>query len=339
MRSSAGSLALLCEARLVTPPPVSIVIPAHNAGAWIAACVESCLAQRQPPVEIIVVDDHSTDDTVARLAPYRTQGVTLLTAPTRGGNAARNQGARVARGEWIQFLDADDYLEPAKVGQQLDEAGDLSNVDVLYSPIWTETWRNGRAVDRTATPLDVDTDVFTQWITWQLPQTGGGLWRRDALLAIGGWKENQPCCQEHELYLRALREGLTFRYCPSRHAVYRIWSEETVCRKDPVRVIRERTALIDAALRWLTGQGTLQRGHQQAAARAGFEMARTWAKYDLAAAAAYYAERNARGLILPTGPAAPALYQLVLRSFGFVAAEKIARRRRTSAADTDAGVS
>ena len=67
-----------------------------------------------------------------------------------------------------------------------------------------------------------DADVFTQWIRWHIPQTGGCLWRRDALVRAGGWKEGQPCCQEHELYHRALMAGLRFRFTPTPGAVYRM---------------------------------------------------------------------------------------------------------------------
>ena len=110
---------------------------------------------------------------------------------------------------------------------------------------------------RVALPL-----VRAQWIRWHIPQTGGALWRREALLRIGGWREGQPCCQEHELYLRALMAGLRFAYAPSPRAVYRIWSEETLCRKDPLLVVRVRTELMDTLRAWLEAQGKFSAEHR-----------------------------------------------------------------------------
>ena len=141
-------------------------------------------------------------------------------------------------------------------------------------------------------------------------------------------KPGQPCCQEHELYLRALQAGLRFAFAPSPHAVYRIWSEQTLCRRDPRLVIRERTALIDKLHAWLAARGAWTETHRRIAGQACFEMARTIAKYDLAEAAAYHRERCARGLLHLGGPAAPAGYRLAHRVLGFTAAEKIAAARR-----------
>lgn len=277
---------------------VTVIIPCHNAAAWITSAVESALGQTHPPAEVIVVDDASTDDSARHIATFGDR-IRFIQGSWRNGNAARNAGLAAATGDWVQFLDADDYLEPEKIARQLAEAGDLATADVLYSPTWIETWRGGHVVHREASPLDADTDLFTQWFTWQLPQTGGSLWRREVLLRIGGWKDDQPCCQEHELYLRALQAGLQFRHCPTPGAVYRIWSEQTVCRKDPVLVIREKTKLIDAAVAWLESIDQRTETHRRAA-----------------------------GLFVLHGPAAPASYRATLNLVGFANAERLARLAR-----------
>jgi glycosyltransferase involved in cell wall biosynthesis len=354
----------------MTTPRLSIVIPCRNAEPHVGRCISSALAQTRVDKEVLVVDDGSSDSSWNDIQSFGAE-IRAWQQPQRGGNAARNAGLTAARGEWIQFLDADDYLEPDKVVRQLDEAGDAASVaDVLYSPVWIETWKQGRgsrvegrgakvegrgsrvegrkagvqgreakgeeqettggldntwrAIDRLHSTLDPALDLFCQWISWQLPQTGGALWRKSALQRIGGWKEGQPCCQEHELYLRAMQAGLRFHYCPSPGAVYRIWSEDTVCRRDPLLVIREKTALIDAMMDWLRVTGKLQRSHQHCAGQACFEMARSWAKYAPSAAARYFHERRQQGLIRTVGPAAPIRYRLALRLLGFVAAERLA---------------
>ena len=305
---------------------VTISIPCFNAARWIAEAVQSALAQTWPEKEIIVTDDGSTDGSLEILENFG-KAIRLIRTGHLGAPHARNQALEQARGEWMQFLDADDYLEPEKIAQQFAETGGGENSDVIYSPVLIETVTGSGAIRETS-DTNPARDIHAQWIAWQIPQTGGALWRKAALDALGGWKPGQPCCQEHELYLRALQAGLRFAYAPTPHAVYRIWSEQTLCRRDPRLVIRERTALIDNLHAWLAARGAWTETHRRIAGQACFEMARTIAKYDLAEAAAYHRERCARGLLQLTGPAAPASYRLAHRVLGFTAAEKIAAARR-----------
>jgi hypothetical protein len=194
---------------------------------------------------------------------------------------------------------------------------------VIYSPVWVEESVGG-ITSKIPSALDPTQDLYAQWIAWHLPQTGGALWRRRALQEIGGWQLNQPCCQEHELYLRALKAGLRFVYSSTPGAVYRIWSEETLCRKDPRLVVKVKTALIDDLRQWMQERGIWQEEHRRIAGQACFEMARTLAKYERRAAQDYYRARKAAGLIHLDGPAAPPLYRLVYNLAGFHAAELVA---------------
>jgi Glycosyl transferase family 2 len=308
-------------------PRVSICIPCFNAAQWIAQAVQSALDQTWPNTEIIVVDDGSTDNSVERVRKFGGR-VNLLEARHCGSNAARNTALKATTAEWVQFLDADDYLEPEKLTQQFREAGDDITADILYSPVRVEeTARDGRSESYT-THIDRKLDLFAQWIAWQLPQTGGALWRRASLIALGSWKEGQPCCQEHELYLRALKAGLRFHFTPTAHAVYRVWSEDTLSRRDPRLVVGIRTGLIDDLRDRMTVRGLWTNAHARAAGRACFEMARTLAKWDLENAVAYHDERKTRGLIHLAGPAAPRGYRVAYLALGFAAAEKLAVRKR-----------
>jgi hypothetical protein len=308
------------------PPPVSVVIPCFNAGKWIAGAIESALAQTLP-VEVIVVDDGSRDDSIDRVRGFG-NAVHLLVTEHRGGNFARNTGWRAAAGEWVQFLDADDYLEPRKIAVQL-AAENTAEADLIYSPVWIETG-TGEGTRREASILDPDLDLLGQWILWQLPQTGGALWRRASLDRLDGWKEDQPCCQEHELYLRALLFGCRFALVNVPHAVYRIWSSQTVCRRDPALVVREKTALLDQLRSVARERGSWTEEHEFLAGRTCFEMARTLAVTDLERGAEYARDRQQRGLFQPAGPAASARYRTALRCFGFRGAERLARWLRRS---------
>jgi GT2 family glycosyltransferase len=302
---------------------VTVGIPCFNAARWIAQAIQSALDQRDVDVEIIVVDDGSTDGSAAIAQGFGGK-VKVIEGGHQGANHARNLVLQNATGDWVQYLDADDYLEPGKIITQLRESNDARDADVLYSPVWVETWKADSST-RVASESSPDADIFTQWIRWHIPQTGGCLWRRDALARAGGWKEGRPCCQEHELYLRALMAGLRFAFTPTPGAVYRIWSEETLCRKDPLLVIRIRTGLFDTLVAHLTEKRMLSETHRRELGRACFEMSRTFAKHDLAGAAKYLAAQKAKGLIRLAGPAAPLSYRILYSLLGFTAAERVAR--------------
>lgn len=298
---------------------VTICIPCHNAAAWVRQAIQSALAQTDIQPEVVIVDDGSTDGSADIIREFGDR-VTLLTGPKRGATHARNLAWQHGTGEWVQFLDADDYLEPHKIATQLREA---PAAEVIYSPVWIET-TTGTHTTRELSHTAPAEDIYTQWITWRIPQTGGALWKRTALETLGGWKEDQPCCQEHELYLRAILAEKRFTFAPTPAAIYRIWSEETLCRKDPRLVARVRTSLIDTLLDWLRQNNKLTPAHTAAAGQVFFEQARTWARHNLPEAAAYSAERKARGPYQITGPAAPLTYRLIHQLLGFTAAEKIA---------------
>src|SRR5688572_2928227 len=101
-------------------PLVTVGIPCFNADRWLHAAIASALAQTWRNVEVIVVDDGSTDNSVNVALGFGDR-VRLMKSDHRGGNHARNLALAHAQGEWVQFLDADDYLEPEKIEKQLTE--------------------------------------------------------------------------------------------------------------------------------------------------------------------------------------------------------------------------
>ncbi|HEX5445014.1 MAG TPA: glycosyltransferase family A protein, partial [Pirellulales bacterium] len=99
-------------------PSVSVIIPAYRAARTIRRALESVLSQTAPPAQVIVIDDGSPDD-LARAVSLYGDRVTLLSKPNGGAASARNAGIDVASGDFIAFLDADDYWEPKKLERQL----------------------------------------------------------------------------------------------------------------------------------------------------------------------------------------------------------------------------
>jgi glycosyltransferase involved in cell wall biosynthesis len=308
------------------PELVTIGIPCYNAARWIAASVQSALGQTWPACEVIVVDDGSTDGTLDILQKFGS-GIRLIKAPHGGANRARNLILEAATGEWLQYLDADDYLRDEKITRQFSEAPNPTNIGLIYSPILIEPWENGHPLDLIQEPLDTNADIYTQLLRWQLPQTSGALWRTSVLREIGGWDENPTqLCDEHDCYFRALKAERQFHFAPTANAVYRIWSEQTRSKSNQRPVIASRTALCEALRDWLRARGAWTPAHEAALGQSFLEMARKLATDDLDFAARYHAARKHD--IRLAGPAAPQSYQIIYRALGFRAAELLARALR-----------
>src|SRR5689334_19825269 len=97
---------------------VSVLIPVYNGAQFIREAVDSVLAQRDVTVEVIVIDDGSTDETSRILESYG-DSIRVLRQKNGGHVNARNNGAKLAHGEWLAFLDADDMWQPEKLARQL----------------------------------------------------------------------------------------------------------------------------------------------------------------------------------------------------------------------------
>ena len=102
-------------------PLVSIVIPVYNGALYIRDAIESALGQTYKNIEIIVVDDGSTDNLEETLAPYvKQKKVRYFHRENKGLSAARNTGIKESRGEYVALLDADDIFLPQKIGTQIE---------------------------------------------------------------------------------------------------------------------------------------------------------------------------------------------------------------------------
>ena len=113
-------------------PLISIVVPIQNAEKYLEECIQSILQQRYQNIELILVDDCSTDESVRLCKKYENDKVTVLCRKYQGGvSRARNDGLRIARGKYICFVDADDFIEKDYI-QRLSDAIRHNNVPVVF---------------------------------------------------------------------------------------------------------------------------------------------------------------------------------------------------------------
>jgi hypothetical protein len=314
---------------------VSILIPCYNAEPWIATAIESAMAQTWSLKEIIVVDDGSTDRSLDIIRQFNGR-IRWETGPNYGGNPTRNRLLELARGEWVQYLDADDYLLPEKIAQQMQFVSAHADLDIVFGPVTLEHWSE-QGSRRELLPIPEPDDLWILLAAWRLPQTGAPLWRKQAIFDVGGWNPDQPCCQEHELYLRLLMDEKRFAYHPTNGAVYRQWSTETVCRRNISEVHSRRLEIEQRLENHLREKGQLTWERLRAINQARFEIARIAWQYDPNLAGEIMDQvRSLDPKFSPIGAAAPAHYRVVFHSLGFQAAEGLAavarRRIRRSAA-------
>jgi glycosyltransferase involved in cell wall biosynthesis len=307
----------------------SILVPCFNAEKFIAQCIESALAQTLADKEVIVVDDGSTDRSLEIIRSFGDR-IRWESGPNRGGNAARNRLLDLAKGEWLQYLDADDYLLPEKLQRQLDFAARHPQAAIICSPVQAEKIENGRLITVT-TRFPASRDPWVLLALWHLPQTGGTLWKRSALLAVGGWRLGQPCCQEHELYCRLLQAGTRFEFLDEALELHRDWDHGGRLTQRMIdEVERQRLIILDRMEQFLRERGELSAPRHQAINDMRHEIARkTWNKDQPAALVIVRRIYESDPSFLPGDRAvSPLAYRLIYRAIGFSGAQRIAGYRR-----------
>ncbi|MEO3707153.1 glycosyltransferase family 2 protein [Trichormus azollae] len=308
-------------------PKVSILIPCYNAEKWIAQAIESALNQTYPYKEVIVVDDGSTDRSLEVIKGFG-NSIYWETRENLGGNIARNRLLELSTGEWLQYLDADDYLLLTKIEKQINFLEQVSSIDIIYSPSILEYWET-EIVKQEILPISKPHDPWILLALWQLPQTGSPLWKKQALLDVGKWKINQPVCQEHELYLRLLKGGKKFAYFHDYGSVYRQWSESTLCKKDKTLTYQHRSEITDNLESYLKLINELNNERLNAINKSRFDCARiiwlfnrTWAKSIIRKI-----HESEHDFKLPSSTVSK-LYQIIYHYWGFEAAEITAKLKR-----------
>ena len=190
---------------------ISVIIPCYNVQAYVRRAVASAVAQTLPPEEIICIDDGSTDDTLAILRELEAEHpdlVRVLTGPNTGAAAARNRGLTVAQSTFIQFLDADDELDPNKFSMQVELAG-RNKADLVAG-----TYRYRHTDRQVETRVAEPGNPWVRLLQKRMGITSSNLWRRSTVVAVGGWDEGLASSQEADLMARMLKEGAIVAFDP-----------------------------------------------------------------------------------------------------------------------------
>ncbi len=194
---------------------VSVVIPCYNAARTLAQAVDSALAQTHPDVEVVIVDDGSTDESATVAARYGTR-VRVVRQPNRGLSAARNAGVEAATGTYVTLLDADDVLLPECLARRvalLDAEPQLGLVAGWFREIDVD----GAPIERTPELRQVWREApFRQAVRRNWGPPVGWTFRRDAYFRVGGFDPLLRSCEDWDFVIRvASRYGIGYDVEPS----------------------------------------------------------------------------------------------------------------------------
>jgi glycosyltransferase involved in cell wall biosynthesis len=192
----------------MTSPLVSVIIPAYNRAATIARSIDSVLAQGHRPIEVIVVDDGSTDRTVEVIRRYGDR-VVLIRQPNGGPSSARNTGAAHAKGEIIAFLDSDDTWKPQKLERQVKlmlRGGSKVPCCICNAALISEDGTSRNSFEVSGVECDLPEGywlnpapiIATRFVLFNQVVSV----RREAFDLIGGFNESMRLLEDHDLAFR-----------------------------------------------------------------------------------------------------------------------------------------
>lgn len=204
---------------------VSILIPAHNAEQWIVETLESALVQTWQDKETIVIDDGSTDNTLAVAQSFEARGVKIISQDNQGASAARNCALQEAQGDFIQYLDADDLLAPDKIERQVQLLNDQGNPECVASGEWARFYNSPTEAKFIPEPVWHDMSPI-DWVicSWE----GGGMMHPAAWLVprviaetAGPWNETLSLNDDGEYFFRVVLASKEVKFCSGAKSYYR----------------------------------------------------------------------------------------------------------------------
>lgn len=192
---------------LSSEPLVSIIIPAYNSESYIAKAIDSGLGQTYPNVEVIVVDDGSTDDTWKLLVGYGDR-IRAFRQENRGAAAARNRGLQEVRGEYIAFLDADDRYLPDNIAEKVHFLQSHDEFAWCYSNwAWVDAsgvpYRYGDEPEVSLARQKAQGDVLLKALQGYRLGTNVFLFSRRVIEHVAGFDQSLAVLEDYDLYVRS----------------------------------------------------------------------------------------------------------------------------------------
>ncbi len=206
-------------------PLVSILIPCYNSEQWLAETIKSALAQTWKNIEIIVVDDGSTDNSLTVAKSFNSPFIKVISQKNQGASAARNRALKEAQGDFIQYLDADDLLESNKIEIQLQTLQKNTNSNVVGSGEWARFYHKPQ--EALFIPQALWQDLFpVDWLVlaWEnnlMMHPAAWLLPRKISDKAGSWNENLSLNDDGEYFSRVVLASEGVKFCQGAKSYYR----------------------------------------------------------------------------------------------------------------------
>jgi glycosyltransferase involved in cell wall biosynthesis len=210
----------------VPQPAVSVIIPTYNNATYLPQTIESVLAQTLADYEIVVIDDGSVDETVDVLRPYHHQ-IRYFCQQNQGVSAARNHGLRLAKGEFVLFLDGDDLLLPDKLAAQVACLQSEPALGAVHSG-WRLVNQDGQPVGEVEPWHNTPGLTLLDWLMWKPVFLGAMLFRKSWLEQSAGFNTQLRQAEDTDLILRLALAGCTMTWLQRPTVCYRQHSENTM---------------------------------------------------------------------------------------------------------------
>ena len=212
--------------RRAPSPVVSVLVPSYNAQAYLAECLESVLNQSYPSIEIIVVDDGSTDESLAVARSFESRGIRVIAQENRGPCSARNMAFYASRGDYLQYLDADDVLHAQKIEFQMERL-QRAEPTAMASGAWGRF--RSSVTDAVFIPGEVWKDLdpvdwlVTSWSGGGMMHSAGWLIPRQIVVSAGPWVESLRWAanDDADFFTRALLASTRCLFCADAKSYYR----------------------------------------------------------------------------------------------------------------------
>ncbi|MFZ0886362.1 MAG: glycosyltransferase family 2 protein [Candidatus Acidiferrales bacterium] len=206
-------------------PLVSILVPAYNAEAWISDTLRSAIAQTWERKEIIVVDDGSKDQTLAVARQFESDQLKVVTQKNQGAAATRNNAFAMSKGDYVQWLDADDLMGPDKTASQMEAAERSGSRRTLISGAWARFMHRPYRAEFCPSPLWEDL-LPAEWFMRKMErniymQTATWLVSRELAEAAGPWDTRLLGDDDGEFFCRVLLASNGTRFVKESKVYYR----------------------------------------------------------------------------------------------------------------------
>lgn len=298
---------------------VSVIIPCYNVEQYIAQCLQSLLNQQHKDLQIICVNNNSSDHTLSVLTRFATEHsslITLVEEPQKGAPHARNRGLQEVIGEYVQFLDADDLLEPEKIAHQVQLIKSNNYPDIIAADYFRQSVQGAKKLHTVK-----DNNFWLGLLYTQLGITSSNIFKTTAVKKAGGFDVTLKSSQEYALMFAIMRAGGTICRDDRAFTIVRDRIGGSISQQNASENMERYLNLRISIIKHLEDKTPKEAMHPYY--QALFDAVRVLYKHNKTSAIKAFKEHLPKNFKPGTSAATTYSYALLFRIFGFEGTEKI----------------